>query len=85
MDDMILWSNEKNVLKDCLKRITIFLTENLRLQLKTPSLQKTAKGLPFLGYLVFPYHTQLRQQSKRRFIRKLLNIQTFARALLIKV
>lgn len=75
MDDMVLWHSDKEFLKDCLAKINSFVEAKLALILKPPLLQKTDKGLPFLGYLIFPYFTRLKQQSKKRFICKLRTIE----------
>lgn len=70
MDDMVLWSDEKAVLKNAFAAITAFVEERLLCTLKPEQLNKTAEGLPFLGYRVRPYHTRLLGQSKQRFVRK---------------
>ena len=70
MDDMVLWSNHKSELKENLKKIKEYLTEQLDLTLKPQLLNYTSKGLPFLGYLLFPYNKRLNSRSKKRFIKK---------------
>lgn len=70
MDDMVLWHNDKRVLKAFLLEIDIYLKKHLQLKLKYNFLQPTKKGLPFLGYVIFPYFVRLKQQSKQRFISK---------------
>lgn len=71
MDDMVLWHNDKRVLKEAHHSIEAFVEERLQCALKPEALNKTKSGLPFLGYRIFPYHIKLSQRSKRRFIRKL--------------
>jgi hypothetical protein len=49
-----------------------FLGDDLRLALKDDvQLNGTARGMPFLGYRVFPSRIGLTPQSKSRFLRKL--------------
>lgn len=76
MDDMVLWSDEKSALKNALEAITVFVEERLLCALKPAQLNRTTKGLPFLGYNLKPYHTRLLGQSKRRFVRKLRIAET---------
>ncbi len=71
MDDMILWHNDKDFLKDAKKHIRAFVECKLRCELKPEILNRTKYGLPFLGYRTFPYRVKLLQQSKIRFIKKI--------------
>ena len=75
MDDMVLWSNDKEQLKSAFKVIRDFVREELSCELKPLLLQRSSKGLPFLGYRIFAYHTRLLQKSKVRFIRKFKKIE----------
>ena len=70
MDDMVLWSDDKAQLKDMHAQITEYTGRQLRCELKPVLLNRTAAGLPFLGYRVFQHHLRLLQQSKQRFIKK---------------
>lgn len=71
MDDLILWHNEKEWLKKCHNDIRKFVANNLQCALKPELLNQTKKGVPFLGFRIFPFNTRLLQQSKARFIKKL--------------
>lgn len=75
MDDMVLWANEKATLTHFEKAILEYVSVQLRLQLKPTQLNRTRLGLPFLGYRLHPYFIRLLGKSRRRFIRKLKNIQ----------
>ena len=75
MDDLIIWHSDKNELKKRYAKIMFFVENELLLSLKPEVLNKTKVGLPFLGYLIFPYHTRLKQQSKQRFIKKFKAIE----------
>ncbi len=72
MDDFILFSEEKSVLKAELKEIEHFLENHLKLTLKhNIQLNQSYRGIPFLGFRVFPNHIRLLPQSMRRFSKKL--------------
>jgi len=71
MDDVVLWHDDKKVLKNAFLRITEFVETNLQCSLKPEILTNCKRGLTFLGYRIYPDLVALSQQSKQRFIRKL--------------
>ena len=71
MDDMVLWNNSKEHLKETGSHLQSYFNDNLHLDLKPFCLNRCSKGLPFLGYLIYPGRVLLSRQSKKRFIRKL--------------
>lgn len=71
MDDMILWENDKEILHKAYRHIKAFVETQLLCELKPPQLNYTSRGLPFLGYKLFPYSVKLTQRSKQRFIKKM--------------
>lgn len=71
MDDMVLWAQEKSILKAAKSQIEDYIERELRCELKPELLNQSKLGLPFLGYRVFPYHLRLAQKSKQRFVRKM--------------
>lgn len=71
MDDMVIWHNDKGKLFAIREKINDFLEKKLQCTLKPEALNFCKKGLPFLGYFIFPHQIRLRQQSKQRFIRKM--------------
>ncbi len=71
MDDMILWSNNKQDLLETQSKIVLFLQEKLQLQLKINYLNKSQHGLPFIGYRLFPNKVLLNTRSKKRFKQKM--------------
>lgn len=72
MDDFVLWSSEKATLQAHLSSIRAFLQANLKLDLKdNVQLNRCARGIPFLGYRVFPGRVALGPRARRRFSRKL--------------
>ncbi|MBF0240472.1 MAG: group II intron reverse transcriptase domain-containing protein [SAR324 cluster bacterium] len=71
MDDFILFSEDKFRLKTELEAIKIFLKNHLELTLKENiQINRTCRGVPFLGFRVFPYHVRLLPLSMRRFSAK---------------
>lgn len=71
MDDMVIWHDDKEVLKETRNAIIAYLEGHLRVVLKPIQLNRVALGLPFLGYRLFAHHGRLLQKSKQRFIRKM--------------
>lgn len=70
MDDMVLWHKDKTALIDLRDEIRNFIEIKLRCELKPETLNRTALGISFLGYRIFPQYMHLTQQSKIRFIHK---------------
>ena len=67
MDDIIIWHNDKNCLLELGRQYQAFCLEKLKLELKQFCLNHTTKGIPFLGYLIFPNQIRLRYSSRKRF------------------
>jgi len=70
MDDMVLWANCKTLLLSAGKRLKQYIEEILLLDIKPFCLNQTDKGLPFLGYLLYPYTIRLGRVSRQRFCTK---------------
>ncbi len=70
MDDMVLWHNDKKILLEAGHVFRQFMITELKLFLKPFCLNKREKGLPFLGYLLYPNQTRLGKRSKKRYIEK---------------
>jgi retron-type reverse transcriptase len=71
MDDLVLWHSDKGRLKAAHVAVSDFVRENLSGELKPELLNRSTCGLPFLGYLVYPFQTRLARRSKRRFVKKM--------------
>lgn len=72
MDDFILWADDKASLQGHLKAIRKLLAAELQLELKDNiQLNRSVRGLPFLGLRVFPHRLTLGPQARRRFVRRL--------------
>ena len=74
MDDMLIFANDKEEIKHIVKNYTTFIERTLILQLHQPVINKTNKGLNFLGYVVTDKALRLSQRSRRRFRKKLANL-----------
>jgi len=73
MDDMVIWSDEKNTLLDIGKRFQVFIESELSLTLKPFCLNSSVKGLSFLGYTIYPEKVLLNGESRSRFMAKMKN------------
>jgi len=71
MDDIVFFSNDKKQLLKWCDEYRIFVRDVLHLELHDIILNKTCHGLPFLGYVVYPFKVRLSENSRRRFFRKL--------------
>lgn len=72
MDDMVLWENDKEKLLDLGKQLKLFFKNELQLVLKPFCLNKTEKGLPFLGYVLTKQSLHLNKRSRKRFRKKIV-------------
>src|SRR5574344_1066149 len=71
IDDMVIWSNDKNTLLKIGNEFQSFIESELSLTLKPFCLNSTDNGLPFLGYMLFPKTVLLNNSSLKRFKAKL--------------
>ncbi|MDR0305075.1 MAG: RNA-directed DNA polymerase [Chitinispirillales bacterium] len=70
MDDVVIWHDDKDELLQIVKKFGVFLEENLFLQQKPITLNRSECGLSFLGYVLFPNLVRLNKSSKKRFLKK---------------
>lgn len=72
-DDFVIVSDDETYLTSLLPSIRSFLRETLRLELhpQKVTLRKYRQGIDFLGYVLLPYHRQVRTTTKRRMFRKM--------------
>jgi retron-type reverse transcriptase len=72
-DDFVIVAEDKLYLKNLIKPISSFLSEELAIKLhpKKVTIRKFRQGVDFLGYIVLPRHRSLRTKTKNRIIRKL--------------
>ncbi len=71
MDDMLLFANNKQELKEQVKKVELYAMEELKLKLKTPIIVSSSQGVSFLGYRLQGYRIGLNTRSKNRFKHKL--------------
>jgi RNA-directed DNA polymerase len=71
MDDMVLWSNNKNQLIEWGKEIRTYIEDNLKQNLKSFCLNYVNKGVPFLGYVLIGSKVRLSKNSRKRFRKKI--------------
>jgi RNA-directed DNA polymerase len=71
MDDMVIWDNDKNRLLQIGKLFKQFIANVLLLHLKPFCLNRSEKGLPFCGFLLYPSKIRLNQNSRKRFASKI--------------
>lgn len=73
MDDFLLFDNDKAKLHVLKSKISIFLAEELRLELKekVTIIAPCNEGIPFLGFQIFPNLTRIKSENKRRLLHKL--------------
>jgi len=84
VDDMILLGHSKEELEHIKREIVIYLRDNLKLELREQFyLRPVKRGIDFLGYIVRPTHTLVRQRvvnnfkyKKREFLDNCFNKET---------
>lgn len=70
MDDMLLFGNDKGVLKQQVYHVQLYANNLLKVELKPPLLQLTSHKTAFLGYSLKGAVIGLTNRSKRRFAAK---------------
>ena len=65
MDDFLCFGETKEKIKFYLSQIEAFLREKLLLDLNVPQINKTIRGVPFLGYRIFPNRIRLGFKAKK--------------------
>ncbi|MBK9137392.1 MAG: group II intron reverse transcriptase domain-containing protein [Verrucomicrobia bacterium] len=77
MDDFCVWGERSAELAAVRREIEAFLAEVLGLSPKpTPYVNRTERGMDFLGCRVFPGYSTLNSRSRRRFRRKLARYES---------
>ncbi|MCX6879307.1 MAG: reverse transcriptase/maturase family protein [Verrucomicrobia bacterium] len=84
MDDFALWHPDKGFLKEARDRIIDWLAAERGLVVKPePLLNRTERGMDFLGLRIFPNTVRLNHRSKIRFLRRLRALEGMESAGLI--
>lgn len=73
-DDFVILQKTKTELEELLPKIKSFLEEKLKLELhpNKVSIKTLSSGIDFLGWVHFPNHQVLRNTTKRRMFKKLI-------------
>jgi RNA-directed DNA polymerase len=75
MDDFVCWGDDKAEMVAVGREIQRHVEADLGLALKhPPAPQPTSRGMDFLGYRIFPRHTELNRRSKLRYRRRLTTL-----------
>lgn len=75
MDDMLLFDDDRNRLKECVKAVNIYSVESLNLKLKAPIIKSVEDTVSFLGYKVGKNIVLLNSRSRNRFCKKMLRYE----------
>ena len=71
MDDILLFGNDKKIMKTIVDELTKNAFVELKLTFKPYSIRKCKQGISFLGYQLLPHIILLNRRSKRRFCKKM--------------
>ena len=76
MDDSVIFVRTKEEAKEILKNITIFLKEELFLELNSKTqIFKSKQGINFCGYKINEYRLKLRTRGKKKLKRKVKKLK----------
>ena len=77
MDDMVLWAENRRELVEALGSVRILADDRLGLALKRPEgiLNRSAHGVSFCGFRVFPGWRTLGRAGRKRFLSKLRTLE----------
>ena len=76
MDDMVIFGNDKAVVRKTGEEIARFTARHLRLKLhEGASPVPVSRGLTFLGFRLFPNHWRLKSDNIKRFVRRMKGYQ----------
>lgn len=76
MDDIVILSDNKELLHQLRKDIQKYLKDNLKLELKSnyQVFPVESRGVDFVGYISFHDYTLLRKKTKQNFKKSLIKI-----------
>lgn len=75
MDDFVLWHDDRMWLAESRRKIEAFLEQLLDLELNPANLNRTERGMDFLGYRVYPDGRRLNRRSRRRFRKRFRGLE----------
>lgn len=73
MDDLVVFSDHKEELKQIKKWMQLFLMKKLKLRLKDKAtyINQRLNGLTFLGSRIFPNHVRIKRENLKRSLKRL--------------
>jgi len=75
MDDMLVFSNNKDELNEMYATAVSYTNDKLKLILKPKITGTNSNGAPFLGFLIKPTGIFLQQKSKKRYKARIVDIE----------
>jgi len=77
VDDFVILHHDKGVLSEYQRKINLFLSRNLELELHPDKSRITTlhRGICFLGFKIFYYHRLLKKSNARKMRRKLQDLK----------
>ena len=75
MDDILVFSENKNDLKEIYKQAVNYSSDKLKLALKQQILGNVEDGAPFLGFIVKPSGIYLQKKTKMRYKARIYEIE----------
>lgn len=72
MDDILMFKNNRAILKEKVNTFKNYIETNLELQLKPVLINSCEKSVLFLGYTLYPNKILLNGRSKKRFKKKIV-------------
>ena len=71
MDDILLFDNDRQRLKQNLLLLAEYIRVELKLDIHAPVINQSRLGIPYLGYVVYADRMRLNERSRRRFVHKM--------------
>ncbi|MEX1368356.1 MAG: reverse transcriptase/maturase family protein [Nannocystaceae bacterium] len=68
LDDVVAWCRSRKQAREVLRDLERFAAEALRLELKPGQIQRSDRGLSFLGFRVLPGTLRLSRRRRRRYV-----------------
>lgn len=69
MGYVVAWCHDREHAREILATLHEFARDSLRLELKPGRIQRSERGLPFLGFTVLPGMLRLSRRRRRRYVR----------------
>ncbi|MCH9688419.1 MAG: reverse transcriptase/maturase family protein [Deltaproteobacteria bacterium] len=83
MDDVLAWCHDRQHAREVLAGLHEFAGSSLRLELKPGQIQRSERGVSFLGFGILPGMIRLSRRRRRRYVRARRGIEAAYRAGLV--